>query len=176
MRLLVQILAADRAEARAVGRVEDLAGKRQRERVARPRGEIDGFVDDIGRDELLVARGVRGVVLARVDRLVDRRVRETPEARAVQARAKRKLVDVPGRRLGDRELRGHAVRHGQVLLPAQHERLELYLDGVAELLAGAKLRLTQIERRHASTVAGTLGLLSRAGARRASRESARISL
>src|SRR6478752_8028117 len=102
MWLVVQVLPADRAETRAVVAVEDLAGQRERERIAGPRGEIDGLVGDIGRDELLVAGRVVRVVLARVDRLVECRVRKTPEAGAVQAGAERELVDVARRRLGDR--------------------------------------------------------------------------
>src|SRR5438105_1716569 len=46
VRLHVQILAALRAEARAVGSAEDLVRQRERNRVARPGREVDGLVAD----------------------------------------------------------------------------------------------------------------------------------
>ena len=88
VRLVVQILAADRAEAGAVGRVEDLVGQREGERVARPGGEVERVVGDVGRAQLLVVAGIRRLVLARVDRTARATVsREAAEARPVQPRA-----------------------------------------------------------------------------------------
>jgi len=55
VRLLVQILAAHRAQARAIGAVQDLLRQLERERVARPRREIEGIVRDVRRLKLLVA-------------------------------------------------------------------------------------------------------------------------
>ena len=59
VRLLVQILAAHRAQAGAVGAVQDLLRQLERERVARPGREVERVVRDVRRLELLVAARVR---------------------------------------------------------------------------------------------------------------------
>ena len=75
----------------------------------------------------------------------------------MQPRAERELVDAAGRGLRDRQLGGHGLGHGQVLLAAEHERLELHVDLVAELLSAPKLHVAEVERRHVFTVARALG-------------------
>src|SRR5436190_526984 len=57
VRLVVQVPAADRAQARAVGAAEDLVRERERGRVPRPAREVEAGVDDVlGRELLGVAR------------------------------------------------------------------------------------------------------------------------
>ena len=59
-----------------------------------------------------------------------------------------KLEDGAGRGARNRELRRHFLGHGQVVLGAELERLELDLLLVRELLAGAKLQPAKVERGH----------------------------
>src|SRR5262249_9741535 len=95
VRLLVQILAADEAEAGAVGAVQDLVGEAERKRVAGPGGEVERVVGNVRALELRVAVGVRRLVLTGVHGLVDDGVAQAAEARPVQARAERELEDAP---------------------------------------------------------------------------------
>src|SRR5579862_7123141 len=153
VRLGVQVLAADRAEAGAVRVVEDLVRQGERERVAGPGGQVEHVVGDVRGTELLVAAGVRRLVLARADRQLEHGVGEAAEAGAVQLYPEGELEHAAGRRLRHRQLGGHEGGHGQVLLAAEHERGELHLDLVAELLAIAQPGVAEVERRHAVTVA-----------------------
>src|SRR4051812_19615989 len=63
VRLHVQILAALRAEAGAVGPAEDLRRQREQERVAGPGREVEPVVDEVRRRQL-VGVGARRLVLA----------------------------------------------------------------------------------------------------------------
>src|SRR4051812_11398381 len=105
MRLVVQVTAADRAEPRAVDAAEDLFRKREDDRIAGPRREIELRVAHVGRSQL-VALGIRRLVLTRLDIEVDDGVGQTPVARAVEPRLEPQLEDVPGLRPADDELRG----------------------------------------------------------------------
>ena len=96
VRLLVQVLAAHRAEARAVGVVEDLGRQVEDERVARPAGEVELVVRDVLRAQFLVRVGARRVVLTGGDAVVDRRVAEAALARAVQPADERQLEERAG--------------------------------------------------------------------------------
>src|SRR3990170_414811 len=66
VRLEVQVLAANGAETGAVGRMQDLVGQRQSDRIARPGRQLELVVDDVLAAELLRRTSVGGVVLARV--------------------------------------------------------------------------------------------------------------
>ena len=68
VRLVVQVLAADRAETGAVGAAEDLVRQLERERVARPGGEVELVVLDVGRPQLFVLGIVRVVFPAEIGR------------------------------------------------------------------------------------------------------------
>ena len=80
---------------------------------------------------------------------VDDRVREAAHARAVQAHVEREPEVEPGRRLHDRQLALDLVRHRQVALAAELERLELDRDRVAVLLARAEPEAAEREAGHA---------------------------
>ena len=134
VRLVVQVLAADPAEAGAVGLAEDLVRQLERDGVARPRREVELVVVDVDRAQLLVVAGLVRLVLARRDGHVEHGVLEAAEARAVQPRVEAQLEDGPGRGARDRQLGRHRARHRQVALAAELERLEL------DLLLAAVLR------------------------------------
>src|SRR4051812_15424996 len=78
LRIGVEVGAALRAQARALGPTGQLRRKRQGERVARPAGQVELPVADVGRVELLTAAGL--VDLARVDREARRRRLEAAHA------------------------------------------------------------------------------------------------
>ncbi len=144
VRLHVQVLAADRAEAGAVGRVQDLLGQLERDRVARPGGQLElVVVDDVLAAELVGRARVGGVVLAGVDVDVDDRIGEAAHARAVQPHVEREPEVEPGRRLRDRQRGLDLVRHRQVALAAELERLELDRDRVALLVPRAEAQPAQ---------------------------------
>jgi hypothetical protein len=143
MRLLVQVLAAHRAETGAVGPAEDLVRELERDGIPRPDRELEPIVDDVGALQLLVGVVVAGVVLATVDDDVDDGVLETTHARAVQASGETETEHVsPGGTI-DRELGARLRGHGQVALTAQLERLELDLDLFALLLTRPQPELSQ---------------------------------
>src|ERR671930_65597 len=68
VRLVVQVAAADRAEAGAVQAAQDLVRKREPGRVTRPAGEVEAVVRHVLRGQLVGVAGVRRLVLARRDR------------------------------------------------------------------------------------------------------------
>src|SRR5580765_6444162 len=153
MGLEVQVLAADRTEPRAVGPAENLLRQRERDRITRPTMHVELVVREIGRSQLVAALGVRGLILACIDRELDDRVGKAAIARAVQPGIEAQLEECAGAGPPDDELGGHRVRNGQVPLPAVRESAELELDLVAELLAGAEPDAPQVERLHGSSVA-----------------------
>jgi hypothetical protein len=153
VRLEVQVLAADRTEAGAVGPAEDLLRKRQRDRVARPGIHVELVVDEVRRAQLVASLRIRRLVLARVDRELDDGVGKAAVARAVQPRAEPQLEHGAGARARDDELRRNGVRDRQVTLTAVLERAQLELDLVAELLARPEADAAQVERLHASSLA-----------------------
>ena len=71
------------------------------------------------------------------------RVLEAAHARAVQPHVEREPEIEPGRRLGNGQVALDLVRHRQVALAAELERLELDRDGVALLLPGAKAEASE---------------------------------
>src|SRR5690349_12415375 len=104
MRLLVEVLAADRAETCTVGSAHDLIRKLEGDRVTRPDRELEAVVDDVRAAELLVGAVVRRVVLAPVDGDVDDGIVEAAHARSVQACREAKPEHVAAGRTVDREL------------------------------------------------------------------------
>jgi hypothetical protein len=68
VRLDVQVLAAHGAEPSAVLSAEDLLGKLESDRIARPRTQLELAVGDVVRVQLVRRRGVEVVELARADR------------------------------------------------------------------------------------------------------------
>ncbi len=72
---VVEGLAADRAEAGAVGPAERLGGQRQDDRVVRPALEVELALVDVGAAQLLVARAglvhLAGVYLQRQPRVLE---------------------------------------------------------------------------------------------------------
>ena len=149
VRLVVQVLDADRAEAGAVGAAENLVRQLQCQGVARPGREVEPVVLEVRRAQLLVTLGRRRLVLARRDRQVENGVLEAAEAGPVQANAEAELEDRPGGGPSDRQLRRHFLGHRQVVLAPEFEPLELDLAPIAKLLPGANLDRTQVERGHA---------------------------
>src|SRR5262249_48165092 len=114
--------------------------------------DLEPVVDQVGRRQLVVLR-VGGLVLTRVDGHLEHRVAEAAVAGAVQARREVEREDGARDRLRDRELRGNVLRDREIALAAELERRQLDLERLAMLLAGAELRLAQIEARHAPRVA-----------------------
>src|SRR6266550_2867660 len=75
VRLGVQVLAADRAEAGAIEVAKDLVRQRERQRIACPAREVELVVVEVGRAHL-VRLGCRRLILARRDRQLERGVLE----------------------------------------------------------------------------------------------------
>src|SRR5581483_9274356 len=148
VRLLVQVLPADAAEAGAVGPAEDLVRELERHRVARPLGDVEIRARDVLRRHLLVLR-VLVLVLARPDRHLEHGVAHAPVARADEAGGEAEGEDRPGVRARDLERGRHPLGHRHVPLAAELERRQLDLELVAVLLARTELHLTQAEARHA---------------------------
>src|SRR6266511_2403159 len=153
VRLVVQVLAADRAETGALRAAEDLVRQCQRDCIAGPGDEVEAVVLKVLRPQLLRVSGVRRLVLARVDRQLEDGVFEAAEARTVQARGEPELEDGAGRRLRDHEFRRHLLRHRKVALATELERLELELDLVAVILAGPELDAPETEAPHGARLA-----------------------
>ena len=65
----------------------------------------------------------------------------------------RELEHGAARRARDRELGRHGIRPRLVRLAAENERLELDLDALAGLVAGAKPERAEVEGGHPATVA-----------------------
>src|SRR5438105_14443795 len=145
VRLVVQVPAADRAEAGAVRAAEDLVRELEGARVTRPAGEVEAVVGHVLRPQLLGLARVRGLVLAPYDRELEHSILQTPVARPVEANPERQLEARSRGRPADRELRGHLLGHGQVALAAQLEGLELELDLVAVLLSRPQLERPEAE-------------------------------
>src|SRR5204863_8986621 len=99
MRLVVQILAAHRAQPGAVGPAEDLLRQRERERVPCPRREVELAVREIGIAQLVRTGGIRRLVLANRDRLVHDRLFQTAVAGTVETSLEEELEHRPGARL-----------------------------------------------------------------------------
>ena len=153
MRLDVQILAAHGAETGAVRVVQDLVRELERERVVRPRGQIEQIVRDVRRAQLLVVSRLCRLVLLRGDRHLEGGIGEAAEAGALEAHPEGHVHHRAGARLRDREVGRDERRLRCVLLSPEHERLDLDLHPVAELVAAAQPELAQVEGRHLPTVA-----------------------
>jgi hypothetical protein len=148
VRLAVEVHAAHGTEPGAVGPAEDLLRQLERDRVARPRRELEPIVDDVGCPQLLVGTIVGRVIFAPVDRDRDDCVLETPHARPVQARLETEPKDVATRRSVDRELGWSLGRNREVALATKLERLELHEDFVSVLLTRTEPKLAEGIRRH----------------------------
>src|SRR2546430_7665481 len=85
VRLVVQVAAADRAEAGAVGAAKDLVRERERGRVTRPARQVEAIVGDVLGGQLLGVAGTRRLVLARGDRQGEHGGVAAPVARAAEA-------------------------------------------------------------------------------------------
>ncbi len=126
------------------GAAEHLHGHAQRERVARPRGEIEDLILDVGAGELLPAP--RSVDLARVDLDRRRRRREAAHARSRERRGEAQSQRVPvADHPRDFELHRDARRLGGVVLAAELERLDRDLQLEAAALAGGEAQAGEIE-------------------------------
>ena len=129
-----------------------LSGQRERDRVVRPGREVEPIVLEVLRP-LVVALGLRRLVLAQAELERQLGVLQAAEARAVERDVERELEDGAARRARDRELGGRGIRPRLVGLAAEDERLELDLDALARLVAGAEAERAEVERGHAATVA-----------------------
>src|SRR2546430_1123197 len=148
VRLVVQVAAADRAEAGAVGAAKDLVRERERGRVTRPARQVEAIVGDVLGGQLLGVAGTRRLVLARGDRQVEHGVVEAPVAGPVEPDPEPQLEQGARARAADHELGRHLLGHREIALAAELEGLELELDLVAILLAGAELDRPKIEHLH----------------------------
>src|SRR5262249_21257248 len=102
VRLGVQVATAHGAEPRAVLAAEDLVRQLQRDRIARPRGQVDAVVLDVRAPQLLGGARARRLVLARADRELEDGVGEASIAGPVEASCERELED--GSRAGPRQM------------------------------------------------------------------------
>jgi hypothetical protein len=136
VRLRVEVLAADRAEAGAVRAGRGSARAARGRCVARPAREIEAIVLQILRP-LLLALWLRRLVLAEAERERQLGVGEAAEARPVERDVERELEHGAARRTRHRELGGRGIRPRLVGLTAEDERLELDLDALAGLIARA---------------------------------------
>src|SRR5688572_30336330 len=84
VRLLVQVLAADGAQTRAVLAAEDLIRKLERDGVARPDAQLELLVDDVVGVQLVCRRGVEIVEFARAHLSNDLGKTQTAHARPTQ--------------------------------------------------------------------------------------------
>ena len=106
------------------------------------------------RDARGLAVGIGVVVLASGALLY--RIVGTPaalDARAVQPHVEAEPEHEAARRLGDRELGRHLLRHGQIALAAELERLELDRERLAVLLTGAETQPAERKAGHGASVA-----------------------
>src|SRR6478609_116319 len=158
VRLGVEILAADRTEACAVGAAEDLLGQREGDCVPRPSREIQAIVLQILRP-LLLALGLRRLVFAEAERERKLGVGEAAEARPLERDVECELEHRAARRAGHRELGGCGIRPRLVGLAAEDERLQLDLDALARLIARAEPERAEVEGGHPATVARGRSLL-----------------
>src|SRR5262249_52413267 len=99
VRLGIQILAADRAEAGAIVAAEDLVGQCERDRVAGPGGEVEAVVLQILGPIVVTLRSGR-LILAQAEGERQLRVREAAEARAGERDVERQLEHGAARRAG----------------------------------------------------------------------------
>src|SRR5262249_8631664 len=109
--------------------------------------------DDVRRLQLLRLARARRLVLAGVDREIEHGVVEAPETGAVEPRRETQLEDGARARLGDRALRRHLLRDGDVALARELERLEFELDLVAVLLPRPELDRPEVEAPYGVRVA-----------------------
>ncbi len=152
VRLDVEILAADRAEAGAVVAAEDLIGQRKRDLVVRPGREVELVVDEV-LGPLVLALGLRRLVLTQAERERQLGVGEAAETRAGERDVERELEHRAARRARDGELGGGRVRPRLVALGGEEKRLDLDLDALVSLVATADAEVAEVERGHAATVA-----------------------
>src|SRR5258705_12398928 len=113
VRLVVQVLAADVAESRAVGTAEDLLPQGKRDRVARPARPVEHVALDVLRGHLLVF-GLLVLVLARMDRQLEDGVPKAAVARPEEPGGERQREHRPGVRTRDLERRRHLLRHREI--------------------------------------------------------------
>ena len=121
--VVVEGLAADRAEAGAVGAAEDAGGEGEHGRVVGPAADVELVVVDVGAAQFRVV-GPGLVDLARLDLEVERRRLEAAHARSLEVDRE---VEAEGEAAaGARDLEPHRRRPGlgDVGLAAQLERLQ----------------------------------------------------
>src|SRR5205085_5170562 len=122
MRLVVRVLAANRAEAGTLGTAQDLLRNRERESVTRPRAEIELVVHDVLRTQLLRFARTRRLIFARVDLELEHGFVEAAKARAVKPRVEAQVEECARARLGDGELRRTLLPHGGVAVAPELPR------------------------------------------------------
>lgn len=148
VRLAVEIAAAHGAETGAIGPAEDLVGQLERDRVARPGGEVEAVVLDVRRRQLVRLARARGLVLAALNVHRKSRVAQAAEAGAEEPHVELELEHEARPGLRQRQARLGVFRHRHVTLASELERLELDLADVPELVAGAELGGAKVEDRH----------------------------
>src|SRR5919201_3935302 len=151
VRLLVQILAADRAEARAVGPAQDIVRQREADQVPRPGGQVEPVLVEIRVAELFGLARTRRLVLPPREIELEQGIGEAAETRPVETRVEAELEHRAGARTRDRNLRRDRVRHRDVALAAELERLERELSLVVEPVPRPELERSQIEDGHWAT-------------------------
>lgn len=161
MGLRVQVLAADGAKSRAVRTAQDLLGKLEGDRVARPGPHLQVVVRDVIGAKVIGERGVRVVELPRRHAALDLSEAEAAHTRAGELHLKAQVEHGRARRLGDLEVDGDTRRRGLVALAAEQEGLELDLEPLATHLAWTKVQPAKIDRRHPWSVASDDGDQSR---------------
>ena len=135
--LVVQVLAADRAEAGAVGTAEDLLRNLERDGIAHPRSDTKLTLDHVVGAEIVTGSRVRVVELTGEDVRIDSRRPEAAHAGADEACPYAEVDHRRGAGLGHLELGHDACGVRLVPLTPEKERLQLDVESLTPHLAGA---------------------------------------
>lgn len=141
----VQVLAADRAQTRAVGAAQDLIRDLERDRVAQPCRELQVVVDDVVRPQLVAPRSALVVELAHGHGDPRLCPLEAAHARADEADLSTKVEHHRPRRLGDLELDGRRRRIRLVSLAAEVERLEIDVETLSPNFSRSQPQAPKVE-------------------------------
>src|SRR5215207_144293 len=139
----VQVLAADRAQARAVLAADDLNRQRERQRVAGPGAHVEMPLVEVGRAQLIPAAGLVDLAGVHVHALVGRL--EAADARPLEAGGKTQPERVAADGVRDVEPRLHGAALHLVALAAEVERVDGLIEVEAAPLAGREPEPTYVE-------------------------------